>query len=130
MSVSLAAVLAESAVRRPNHPAIALGPRKVTYAELWVRARQYAAVLRDHGIGAGDKVALLLSNTPDFPMAYFGVLALGAVVVPIHSLLRAGEIEHILRDSGVKLLVFSRWRKPTRDGRRSSARTRVARRCR
>lgn len=105
MSASIAAVLAESAAGRGEHVAIAFGAQKVTYEELWLRARQYAAVLRDQGIQAGDKVALLLPNTLDFPMAYFGALALGAVVVPAHALLRSDEIEHILRDSGAKVLI-------------------------
>ncbi len=105
MYLSLAAVLAESAARRPDHVAIVHGAERVTYAQLWIRARQCAAALRDHGIGAGDRVGLLLPNAPEFPVVYFGVLALGAVVVPVHGLLKADEIEHILRDSGAKVLV-------------------------
>jgi long-chain acyl-CoA synthetase len=44
-------------------------------------------------------------NVPDFPRAYYAILALGAVVVPVHALLKAGEIEYVLRDSGAKLLI-------------------------
>ncbi len=62
-------------------------------------------MLRDRGIGAGDKVALLLPNTPHFPLAYYGVLALGGVAVPVHALLKAEEIEYVLTDSGAKALV-------------------------
>ncbi|REK86292.1 long-chain fatty acid--CoA ligase [Streptomyces inhibens] len=105
MSLSAAAILAESAARRPEHPAVLYGTESVPYRELWYSARKYAAVLRDHGIGPGDKVALLLPNIPEFPAAYFGVLALGAVVVPVNTLLKSGEIEHVLRDSGAKVLV-------------------------
>ncbi|MGC5346849.1 long-chain-fatty-acid--CoA ligase [Streptomyces sp. DT24] len=105
MTLSAAAVLAETALRRPGHPALVSGSRKVTYHELWTAARRYAAVLRERGIGPGDKVALLLPNTPHFPMAYFGVLALGAVVVPVHALLREREIAHVLRDCGARALI-------------------------
>jgi long-chain acyl-CoA synthetase len=105
MTLSIAAVLAESAMRRPDHPAIVFGAEETTYGRLWTDARKYAAVLRAHGIGAGDAVALLLPNTPHFPKAYFGLLALGAVVVPVNALLRADEINYILRDSGAKALV-------------------------
>ncbi|WP_406350615.1 long-chain-fatty-acid--CoA ligase [Streptomyces sp. NBC_00658] len=105
MTLSVAAVLAESAARRPDHPAIVFGTERVTYSELWFRARQYATVFREQGINPGDRVALLLPNGLEFPAAYFGVLALGAVVVPVNALLRAAEIEHVLSDSGAKLLI-------------------------
>ncbi|MFJ1706344.1 long-chain fatty acid--CoA ligase [Kitasatospora sp. NPDC088346] len=103
--LSLAAVLAESALRRPDHPALVLGTERTTYHELWAGARRYAAVLREHGIGPGDRVALLLPNSRHFPLAYFGVLALGAVAVPVNALLRAEEIAHVLRDAEVAALV-------------------------
>ncbi len=105
MSLSIAALLAESAARRPAHPAVVIGDVKVPYAHLWAGARQYAAVLRERGIVPGDKVAMLLPNTPHFPLAYFGVLALGAVAVPVHALLRAEEIAYVLQDSGAKTLI-------------------------
>ncbi|AGP60631.1 long-chain-fatty-acid--CoA ligase [Streptomyces rapamycinicus] len=105
MTLTAAAVLAESALRRPDHPALVFGSRRITYRELWDATRRYAAVLRDQGIGPGDRVALLLPNTPHFPMVYYGVLALGAVAVPVHGLLRADEIVHVLRDSESKVLV-------------------------
>jgi long-chain acyl-CoA synthetase len=105
MSLSIAALLAESALRRPDHPAVILGDTKVPYAHLWAGARQYAAVLRERGIGPDDKVALLLPNTPHFPLAYFGAIALGAVAVPVHALLRAEEIAFVLEDSGAKALI-------------------------
>ncbi len=104
-SLSIAALLAESALRRPDHPAVVIGDLKVPYAHLWAGARQYAAVLREKGIGPDDKVALLLPNTPHFPLAYFGTLALGAVAVPVHALLRAEEIAYVLEDSGAKVLI-------------------------
>jgi long-chain acyl-CoA synthetase len=105
MSLTIASILAESAVRHADRTAVVLGPTKVTYRELWHGARQYAAVLRERGVEPGDRVALLLPNTPHFPLSYFGVLALGAVAVPVHALLKAEEIEYVLRDSGAKTLI-------------------------
>jgi long-chain acyl-CoA synthetase len=105
MSLSLAAILHESAERRPDHPAVVLGGTSVSYRELWHGARQYAAVLRSAGVGPGDRVAILLPNTPHFPLAYYGVLALGATAVPVHALLRAEEIAYVLEDSGARFLV-------------------------
>ncbi|MFE4519573.1 long-chain fatty acid--CoA ligase [Kitasatospora sp. NPDC056783] len=105
MTLSLAAVLAESAARRPDHPAIDFAGERLTYRELWFRSRQYATVLKERGIGPGDRVALLLPNGLEFPPVYFAVLSLGAVVVPMHALLKAREIEYVLRDSGARALV-------------------------
>ncbi len=105
MKMSLASILAESSKKHHDRTAIVIGDLRINYKDLWAGARQYAAVLRDKGIGEGDKVALLLPNTPHFPLAYFGVLALGGVAVPVHALLKAEEIAFVLEDSGAKLLV-------------------------
>ena len=105
MTMSVATILAESALRFPDRTAVVLGPEEVTYRDLWEQARRYAAVLADRGVGPGDAVALLLPNVTDFPRAYYGALALGAVVVPVHALLTAAEIQYVLEDSGAKVLV-------------------------
>ncbi|MEV5144688.1 long-chain fatty acid--CoA ligase [Streptomyces sp. NPDC052727] len=105
MTRPLAAVLADTAARRPDEPAVIFESTTVTYRVLWERARTCAAELRRHGIGAGDRVALLLPNTPQFPAAYYGTLASGATVVPLNTQLRAGEIQFVLADSGARALV-------------------------
>jgi long-chain acyl-CoA synthetase len=105
MSLSLAAILHESAERRPDHPAVELGDTSITYRELWHGARQYAAVLRESGIGPGDHIAVLTPNTPHFALAYYGILALGATVVPVHALLKAEEIAYVVSDSGARALI-------------------------
>jgi long-chain acyl-CoA synthetase len=104
-TLSIATILAESAVRHADRTALVLGESRTTYADLWLDARRYAAALRDRGVGPGDKVAVLIPNVPDFPKTYYGVLALGAVVVPVHALLKGEEIAYVLKDSGAKLLV-------------------------
>ena len=69
MSLSLASILAESALRHPERTALVAGPERLSYAQLWEQARRYAARMRALGIGPGDRVALLILNTPDFPRA-------------------------------------------------------------
>jgi long-chain acyl-CoA synthetase len=105
MSMTLAAILAESATRYPAKDAVVLGESRITYRDLWDQARRYAAVLRAEGVGPGDKVALLMPNVPDFPRVYYAALSLGAVVVPVHALLVGREIAYVLRDSGATVLV-------------------------
>ena len=105
MSLSAAAVAAEAAARRPDHPAVVFDDHVLTCHDFWLRARRFAATLREYGVRPGDRVALLLPNIPAFPVAYFAVLALGGVAVPINPLLRTGEIEYILRDCEASVLV-------------------------
>lgn len=94
-------------MRYTDTVAVVTGPVRRTYSELWEDARRYAAVFAEYGIGRGDRVGLLLPNTPHFPAAYYGALSLGATVVPIHALLVADEIAYVLEDSAVKLLVVA-----------------------
>jgi long-chain acyl-CoA synthetase len=105
MSLSLAAVLAEPAWRRPHKAAVIQGGQEVSYGDLWAQSLAQAAALRQLGVEPGDRVALLSPNVVDFPRGYYAILAAGAVVVPIHLLLTPTEIAYILQDSGAKVLV-------------------------
>ncbi|MGL3198491.1 MULTISPECIES: AMP-binding protein [Curtobacterium] len=104
-TASVAAILAESAHRFPDDVAVVVGDRRTTYAELWSQTLAYAGALRARGIAEGSRVAMLVPNVEDFPRVYYATLALGAVVVPVHALLKRGEIEYVLRDADVSLLV-------------------------
>jgi long-chain acyl-CoA synthetase len=103
--LSLATILAEGARRYPDKVAVVDGEKRVTYAELWLEARAYAAGLRELGVGPGDTVAILIPNVLDFPRVYYAALAVGARLVPVHLLLTADEVAYVLRDSGADVLV-------------------------
>ncbi|WP_280367728.1 long-chain-fatty-acid--CoA ligase [Nocardia wallacei] len=103
--MSVAAVLAETASRAGEDTALVCGDARVSYRALWARAMRFAERLRARGLGRGDRVALLLTNTPAFPVAYFGILAAGATVVPVNILLRTEEIAYLLRDCAAAALV-------------------------
>jgi long-chain acyl-CoA synthetase len=110
-TLSVAALLAESAKRYPDKPAVIwagqTGPAaSATYGELWRDARRIAGALRELGVGRGDRVAMLVPNVPDFPRVYYAIEAIGAVAVPIHLLFKREEIAHVLRDSGARLVVI------------------------
>ncbi|GHI93350.1 long-chain-fatty-acid--CoA ligase [Streptomyces olivaceus] len=104
-TLSVAAVLAENARRRPDKEALVEGDLRLTFGEVWRRARAQAGALVGLGVRPGDRVALMAPNTADFPQAYYAIAAAGAVVVPVHLLLSAVEVEHVLRDSGATLLL-------------------------
>jgi len=105
MALSLASILAESASRHPDRTAVLAGTEAISYSALWEEARKYARFFIEKGVKPGDRVAILIPNCPDFPRAYYGILAAGGVVVPVHALLCAEEITYILRDSEAKMLV-------------------------
>ncbi|GIF08262.1 AMP-dependent synthetase [Actinoplanes siamensis] len=98
-------MLAGAAARRPDHPALIFESEEFTYGWLWDQARRYAWVLRAGGVRPGDRVAVLLVDTPQFPVVYFGVLAAGAVVVPLSAMATAPEVDHVLTDAGARFLV-------------------------
>ena len=98
-SLSVATILSDPAHRHPERPAIIMGDTVTTYGELWAQAMAYAGALRARGIGRGDRVAMIVPNVTDFPRVYYAILSLGAIAVPVHLLLKADEIEYVLRDS-------------------------------
>ncbi len=106
-TMSIAAILAETAHRQPDNVALIWNDEHVRYGELWRQTRAYAGALRDRGVVPGDRVAMIVPNVPDFARVYYAVLSLGAVVVPVHLLFKADEIEYVLRDSGATLAVVA-----------------------
>ncbi len=84
---------------------IVLEDERVTY-EAWFRASvTLAHKLRELGIEKGDRVALAARNLPEWPVAYFATLSLGAIAVPLNGWWTGGELEYGLQDSGAKLLI-------------------------
>jgi long-chain acyl-CoA synthetase len=105
MGLNLASLLTESAERVPESPAIRLGDAELGYGKLDDLSARLATLLREKGVERGDRVGVMLPNVPDFPVAYYGVLRAGTVVVPMNVLLKRREIAFYLEDSGTKLLL-------------------------
>ncbi len=97
----LAAAVAEDAER----PAVKLDDIVLNYGFLDEAAARAAGLLRDRGVGEGDRVGMQLPNVPYFPIVYFGALRLGAVVVPMNPLLKQREVAYHLSDSGSRVVV-------------------------
>jgi len=79
--------------------------RKVSYKELRDQVDRFAAALHDLGIKKGDKVALLLLNSPQFIIAYYGALKAGATLTAISPVYVSPEIKYQIEDSGARMLV-------------------------
>jgi long-chain acyl-CoA synthetase len=98
--LTLARLLPETAARYPDRPALIHDRAVTTYSQLERSSAEAAGALRAHGVGPGDRVALVLPNRPQAVAAYHGVLRLGATVVPLNPLLTEREIELRVADSG------------------------------
>ncbi len=90
----------------------ALGTSSITYRELAARTSRFAQLLRDLGIGAGERVLVRLPNGIDYPTAFLGAMKRGAVSVPTSTLLTAEEVEYLAHDSGAQAIVIDKaaWR--------------------
>jgi long-chain acyl-CoA synthetase len=105
MSFNLAVILRESADATPGKPVAVYAGGQMTYAELDQLSGRLAAGLAAAGLQPGDAVALQLPNIPQFLVAYFGILKVGGVVVPLNVLLKAPEVAFHLGDSGARMLI-------------------------
>jgi malonyl-CoA/methylmalonyl-CoA synthetase len=86
-----------------------------SYGELFAAAERVAGEMAGHGVGAGDRVALLLGNRVELVVAFLAVLRLGAVALPINTAYRARELAHLLADAEPRLLVGERERREVLD---------------
>ncbi len=105
---SLTSLLDLAADSQPERTAIKLDDLTISYRQLAESARQVAGLLRASGVARGDRVGLMMPNIPAFPIAFYGALAAGAVVVPMNPLLKSREVGYYLTDSGARV-VFA-WR--------------------
>jgi long-chain acyl-CoA synthetase len=105
-NVSLGELFTQSASRTPNSVAIIFQETQITYQELEDLVDRFGRALQDLGIGKGDRVAIILPNTPQFVIAYYGALRIGAIVVACSPLYKEREISHILADSEARILIF------------------------
>jgi fatty-acyl-CoA synthase len=97
--------IARHAHAKPDAAYLRFEGRSISWAQLHERINAIAAAMRDRGIGAGDRVAIMMANRPEFLETMFAANALGAIVVPINFRLTPDEVAFILTDSGAGLLV-------------------------
>ncbi len=79
--------------------------REVSFAELNAGANRKASALRERGVDKGDRVAVLAPNSVDVLELFFACAKLGAVIVPVNLRLKREEIDHIVADSGARLVL-------------------------
>jgi long-chain acyl-CoA synthetase len=104
MSGNLATILTDSAQAHGDRIAIRLDDAEFTYKLLDEASARVATMLKAKGVQPGDRVGIMLPNVPYFPVAYYGVLRAGGVVVPMNVLLKGREVGFYLKDPGAKLV--------------------------
>ncbi len=103
---SLAWLLDEATRTSSAYTAIEYYGTRISYAQFSSLADRFARALVRLGIKRGDRVAISLPNMPQFPIAFYGALKAGAVVVPTNPLYTPFELQHQLSDSGAKVIVL------------------------
>jgi benzoate-CoA ligase family protein len=90
---------------REDKVAIFRGDEEVTYGELAKRINRFGNAMKELGIRREDRVILMLNDTPSFPVAFFGTMRIGAVPIPVNTLLRADEYRFFVENSLAKAVV-------------------------
>lgn len=97
--------LNSTSTRFPDRVAIRFGGMELTYQEFLTLSHKFANALRARGVKKGDRVAVHLPNCPQFAIAYYGLLKLGAIFVPCSPLAGERELEYQLNDAGAETLI-------------------------
>ncbi|MDA7857988.1 AMP-binding protein, partial [bacterium] len=105
--MNLYEMLVEKALQRGKYTAIVFENEKIKYRDLIKKIDAFSQILLDFGIKKDEKVAILLKNSPDFIIAYFAILKIGGVVVPLNFFSKEQELSYILNNAKVVLLITS-----------------------
>jgi long-chain acyl-CoA synthetase len=111
--VPLPQLLADASAHHPEHPAILFGARvgsrildgAMTYRQLDEAVNRFAAAVQELGVKKGDRVAIVMSNCPQYVITFYGVLQAGGIAVPCNFLYTAPELERQFNDAGAEIAV-------------------------
>ncbi|WNF35983.1 AMP-binding protein [Bacillaceae bacterium IKA-2] len=102
---TLQSFLKEASAKQPQKISLHFLGKELTYLELYNSALKFANQLQSLGVKKGDRVAIMLANTPQSVISYYGALMAGAVVVQTNPLYVERELEHQMIDSGAKVMI-------------------------
>jgi len=104
---NLVEMLNMSSAENPDRVAMYFMDKKITYRELSEASDRLAQGLMNLGIEKNDRTAIFLSNSPEFVIAYFGIIKAGSIVVPINHMFKQQETEFILEDADASVVITS-----------------------
>ena len=103
---SLVALMEASFQKYAERPAYSFLGKEISFAQTDTLSRAFAAYLQGLGLAKGDRVAIMMPNVPQYPVAVAAILRAGLVVVNVNPLYTSRELEHQLKDSGAKAIVI------------------------
>src|SRR4051812_33960676 len=103
---SLVQLMQESFEKYKERTAYSFMGKDITYGHTDLLSRSMAAYLQGLGLAKGDRVAIMMPNVPQYPVAVAAILRAGLVVVNVNPLYTPRELEHQLKDSGAKAIVI------------------------
>ncbi|TYK71255.1 long-chain-fatty-acid--CoA ligase [Comamonas sp. Z3] len=119
---SLVALMEEAFAKHADKVAYSFMGKELTFAQVDAQSKVFAAYLQSLGLQRGDRVALMMPNIPQYPVAVAGVLRAGYVLVNVNPLYTARELEHQLKDSGAKaIVIIENFARTLQDGMHGSA---------
>jgi acyl-coenzyme A synthetase/AMP-(fatty) acid ligase len=83
------------------------GDERVSYQQLFERVDRAGNMLKRLGVRQEERIAMLLLDTPEFAYCFFGAIKMGAVPIPMNTLLKPHECEYVLNDSRARVLIVS-----------------------
>ena len=104
-AINLRQLLEDTVRNHAERTALITERQRVTYGQLDRAVNAVAGLIKQSGVGKGDKVALMLPNIPEFVYCYFGALKIGAVAVTLNTSSTPSELTYLLNNSDAKLLI-------------------------
>ena len=102
---TLAAVVAEKAAAMPDHPAILFEDMCISYRDLADLVQDRARAFRAQGVGAGDRIGILIGNEPEWVVLALAAARIGATLVPLNTWYKSSELAWTIRHCRMKLIV-------------------------
>jgi long-chain acyl-CoA synthetase len=102
---SVFALLQNAAAGFPDRPALSFFGRHLSYGWLLKEVERFSAVLAGLGVAKGDRVGLILPNCPEYVIAWYACMRIGAIAVGNNPLYTERELEHQIKDSGARVMV-------------------------
>lgn len=105
MSSTLIDLLHQSVSKYPDKAVVVHGDKKLGYLELWQRASGLAHYLVDNGLKLGDRVSLLIDNSPEYVIAYYGVLMAGGAAIGLNTAAKSRDLSNWINHSDSSFLI-------------------------